>query len=164
MSKKFIPSDFVVPEILETATFKLRMLKLSDVVKDYDAVMSSVEHLLKSKPFGPTQKWPVGLTIEQNLIDLGWHQKEFQMRSTFAYTVMNLDESTCLGCVYIEASPYSTFDVVVYLWARQSEIQNGLDELLYQTVKSWIDKVWPLKKVGYPGRSISWEEWKSQPK
>ena len=47
------------------------MLKVSDVVKDYDAVMSSIEHLQKTKPFGPNQKWPKGLTLEQNLIDLG---------------------------------------------------------------------------------------------
>jgi hypothetical protein len=41
------------------------------------------------------------LTLEQDLIDPGWHQKEFQKRSSFACTMMSLDESRCLGCVYI---------------------------------------------------------------
>ena len=40
----FVPSDFTVPEKLETGEFRLRMLTVNDVVKDYDAVMSSFDH------------------------------------------------------------------------------------------------------------------------
>ena len=156
----FLPSDFKIPQQLETNRLRLRMLKVSHVVKDYDAVMSSVEHLQKTKPFGPNQKWPVGLTFEQNLIDLGWHQKEFQMRSSFAYTVMNLDESQCLGCIYIEPTTKFSYDAKVYLWVRQSEVASGLDDHLFESVKEWIAEKWPFQKVVYPGRTISWEEWR----
>ena len=100
-NKHFVPTNFQIPENLETNRIKIRMLKVSDVVKDYDAVMSSVEHLQNTKPFGPDQKWPIGLTFEQNLIDLGWHQKEFQKSTSFAYTVVSPDETKCLGCLYI---------------------------------------------------------------
>ena len=100
MIEPFVPSDFKVPEKFETDKFRLRMLKVTDVVKDYDAVMTSVDYL--QRIFGPRSKWPSkDLTFEQDLIDLGWHQKEFQTRSSFVYTVMNLDESQCLGCIYI---------------------------------------------------------------
>ena len=62
--------------------------------------------------FLPVWNWPTeDLTFEQDLIDLGWHQKEFQMRSSFAYTVVNLDESQVLGCLYIEPSKKADFDV-----------------------------------------------------
>ena len=40
-SNPFVPSDFKVPEKLETEKFRLRMLTVNDVVKDYDAVMTS---------------------------------------------------------------------------------------------------------------------------
>jgi len=161
MSKAtFIPKDFKIPLQLETHRLRLRMLKVSDVVKDYDAVMSSVEHLQKTKPFGPNQKWPQGLTFEQNLIDLGWHQKEFQMRSSFAYTVMSLDESRCLGCMYIYPSPNSDYDAMIALWVRQSEAESGLDEHLFKSMKQWIADEWCFEKVAYPGREISWEEWR----
>ncbi len=155
----FTPKDFKIPQQLETPRLRLRMLKISDVVKDYDAVMSSAEHLLKTKPFGPAQRWPQGLTFEQNLIDLGWHQKEFQMRSSFAYTVMNLDESCCLGCMYIYPSVHPDYEAKIILWVRQSEVENGLDEHLFESVKQWIAKEWCFGKVAYPGREISWEEW-----
>ncbi len=157
----FLPKDFKVPQQLETNRLRLRMLKVSDVVKDYDAVMTSTEHLQKTKPFGPNQKWPIGLSFEQNLIDLGWHQKEFQIRSSFAYTVMNLDESQCLGCIYIEPANKLDYEAKIYLWVRQSELTSGLDEHLFESVKNWIADEWPFKKVAYPGREISWDEWRS---
>jgi hypothetical protein len=94
----FVPLDFNIPEKLETEKFRLRMLTVNDVVKDYDAVMTSIDHL--KGVFGPQSKWPTEeLTFEQDLIDLGWHQKEFQRRSSFAYTVMNKEESQCLDAV-----------------------------------------------------------------
>ena len=155
----YLPKDFEVPLELETNRLRLRMLKVSDIVKDYDAVMSSIKHLQATKPFGLNHNWPKDLTLEQNLIDLGWHQKEFQRRSSFAYTVMNLEESKCLGAIYIYPSSNSNYETMIILWVRQSEIENGLDQHLFESVKGWISKKWPFKTIAYPGREISWEEW-----
>jgi hypothetical protein len=41
----FVPRDFQVPATLETSEFRLRMLTIHDVVKDFDAVITSVDHL-----------------------------------------------------------------------------------------------------------------------
>jgi len=102
----FVPDNFEVPAVLETERFRLRMLTVNDVVKDYEAVMTSKEHI--HDIWGPG--WPEGLTLEQNLIDLGWHQKEFQRRRSFAYTVVALDESRVLGCVYIYPTRKEGYD------------------------------------------------------
>jgi len=157
MINNFVPEDFKIPELLEKK-FHLRMLSVNDVVKDYDAVMTSIDHIQKTKPFGPNDDWPKDLTFKQDMIDLGWHQKEFQKRSSFTFTVMNLDETECLGCVYIYPSHNPHYDAIVILWVRQSEVSNGLDELLFSSVKTWIRNEWPFKKVAYPGREIDWEE------
>lgn len=158
--KRFLPKEFEVPALLEGHGFRLRMLTVNDVVKDYDAVMSSVEHLRAIFPGG---EWPVGLTLEQNLIDLGWHQKEFQSRRSFAYTVVSPDDSRVLGCVYIDPSSKHDFDAEVYLWARASELAAGLEERLLASVEKWISSEWPFEHVAFPGRRISWEEWESLP-
>jgi len=159
MAKKFIPTDFKVPETLETDRFRLRMLTANDVKKDYDAVITSMEHLHKTKPFGPYSKWPAkDLTYEQDLVDLRWHQKEFQERSSFAYTVMNLDETECLGCMYIYPSDNPNYNAIIMMWVRQSEVADGLDKILFSTVKNWIKEKWPFEKVAYPGRDVSWDE------
>ena len=40
--KRLVLPNFQIPEVLKTDKFKLRMLKVTDVVKDYDAVMTTV--------------------------------------------------------------------------------------------------------------------------
>ena len=95
--RHFVPTEFAVPSELSTANFTLRMLSIDDVEKDYEAVTSSAERLSR---VWPDSGWPAGLTLRQNLIDLGWHEKEFQNRSSFAYTMVAPDESQVLGCVY----------------------------------------------------------------
>jgi len=153
----FLPQDFDVPEQLETEDFRIRVLTVSDVVKDYDAVMSSLEHL--QGQFLEEWGWPRDdLSLEQDLIDLGWHQKEFQMRSSFAYTVVTLDESRVIGCVYIFPFNKGGYDAEVTMWVRSDVLKSGLDEDLYKTVRSWIAEDWPFERTAYPGREMSWEE------
>ena len=156
----FVPRDFKIPQRLETDEFRLRMLSVNDVVKDYDAVMSSVEHC---KTVWPGGKWPEGLTLEQNLIDLGWHQKEFQTRRSFAFTVVRPDESRVLGCVYIVPTRKSGHDAEVYLWARESELASGLEARLQVAVREWLASTWPFKSPAFPGREVDWDIWHALP-
>ena len=155
IENSFVPSDFIVPAGLESDRFRLRMLTVHDVVKDFEAVMSSIPHL---QTIWRT-KWPEGLTLEQNLIDLGWHQKEFQRRRSFTYTVLEPDESRVLGCVYIYPSSKPGFDAEVYLWARQNQLSAGLEADLEDQVVSWLEAEWPFRNIALPGRKISWDDW-----
>ena len=77
----------------------------------------------------------------------------------FAYTVLSPDETTCLGCVYINPPRGYPVDARVYLWVRQSAYDQGLDSILFRTVKAWLDECWPFTNVIYPGRKEdgSWE-------
>lgn len=159
-NKPFVPNDFEVPKTFENQHFRIRMLTVNDVVKDYDAVMTSIDHL--QEMFLPIWNWPTEeLTIEQDLIDLGWHQKEFQRRSSYAYTVVSLDESQVLGCLYIDPCDKSSFDAEIYMWVRESELANNLDSILFSTVKEWIKDNWPFENPAYPIREISLEDWDS---
>jgi len=159
-SDSFVPKDFVVPEMLQNEHLRIRMLTVNDVVKDYDAIMTSIPYLRAM--FYPTWDWPTeDLTLEQNLIDLGWHQKEFQMRSSFAYTVVSLDERRVLGAIYIDPTTKADYDAEIYMWVRQSEVANGLDAILFTTVKTWVESEWPFKNPAYPIREISMDKWNS---
>ncbi len=158
--KTLVPDDFEVPAILETDKFRLRMLSVNDLIKDYDAVMTSKEHLQVTYSYD-SEGWPEGLTLEEDLIDLGWHEREFTLNYSFAYTVMSLDESICLGCMYINPSEKLDYDARVTMWVRASHLH--LDDELYHTVTTWIDSVWPFERPAYPGRAIPMEEWKNLP-
>jgi hypothetical protein len=138
-----VPDDFDVPAGLETDRFRLRMLSVRDVVPDLEAMHDRVA------PDG-THRGAPGLTLEQNLVDLGWHEKEFQLRRSFAYTVVVPDESRVLGCVYLY--PADDADVDVHLWVRRDAWEAGLDPELEQAVRSWVDERWPFSTAVYPGR------------
>ena len=145
----FVSDDFIIPGVLETDRFRLRMLSVEDVEKDYEAVMES-RSLLRSM-FGGG--WPrEGFTIEENLRDLERHQQEFLDREAFAYTVVSLDEAEVLGCLYINPPGKFDADAVLHMWVRQREFDEGLDGILFETVKKWLQKDWPFEKVVYPGR------------
>jgi hypothetical protein len=160
--KKFVPDDFEIPSLLETDLFRLRMLSVDDTEKDYEAVIESRD-LLHAMFDG---SWPrIGFTLEENHVDLERHQKEFLDRKAFAYTVVSLDETKVLGCIYINPpSKYSHIpelveylketgsDAVVFMWVRHTEYDKGLDETLFNTVRNWINADWPFRKVSYPGR------------
>ena len=124
-----VPDDFDVPEVLETERLRLRPLTIHDVVKDFAAVMESEDRLREE--FEPDNDWPSGLTLEQDLIDLGWHQREFQERSSFAFTVVDLDESCVLGCMYIYPTKKPGYDADISMWVRDSQVDSGLEEHLF---------------------------------
>ena len=161
LTTELVPSFFDVPYAMETEEFRLRMLTVNDVVKDFDAVISSADEICH---LWPDSTWPEGLTVEQNLVDLGWHQKEFQQRSSFTYTVVELDESRVIGCVYIYPCLKASFDAQVYFWTRPSQqIPNVQTNRLEQTVRDWLREVWPLQAPAFPGIDIPWEEWNELP-
>lgn len=152
----FVPDDFTVPEAAESPAFTLRPIGINDAVKDYDAVMTSRERL--RGVFGPTSTWPgEDLSLEQNIVDLAWHQKEFQRRTSFAFAVMSSDKLAELGCVYLYPSSHPDFDVEAYLWVRADSAH--LDEELYGFVRDWLVAAWPFRNPAFPGRTVPWDAW-----
>ncbi len=156
-----VPDSFEVPLRFETERLRLRPLDVSDVVKDFAAVVES-ETRLKTV-YRPGSVWPTGLTLERNLADLGWHQTEFRLRSSFAYTVVTLDESRVEGCLYFYPTRKGTHDVEVLLWVREGPEADALDEHLFAAVERWVADVWPFENPAYPGRRISHADWAALP-
>ena len=141
---ELVPDDFDVPAVLEHERFRLRMLSVDDVVKDFDAICDRVDHEGRPQP-------PFVPTVAENLVDLGWHQKEFKLRRSFAYTVVAPDESRVLGCVYL--NPSEAHDARVVMWVRRSAWDQGLDPVLETTVREWIEQDWPFETVDWAARS-----------
>ena len=167
----FYPDHATVPETLRTDEMLIRPLRASDVLLDYDAVISSRAELWLCSG----GKWPrEGFTIEENLADLQQHEQEHQDRLAFTYTVMNPDETECLGCIYItplaqrleraaatrqqypeseansqpmpEVSPN---DAVVTFWVRQSRLADNLDLRLLQALTNWFRTAWTFPRVTF---------------
>ncbi len=151
----FLPKTFELPAPPATDEFLLTPLRVDHVVLDFDAVMSSRERLWSL--FGPGWGWPrEDLSLMQDLIDLGWHQKEFQLRRSFSWAVLTPDQRTVLGCCYLDPPQTDAFDATACYWVRTDRIASGLEERVGAVFRQWLQTMWPLPRIGFPGRDQPW--------
>lgn len=156
MNSQLVPNNFKVPEKLETPEFIIRKLCFSDAKLDYEAVMSSIDIIKKTRG----GSWPSSdLSFVEDQIDLGWHQREFENKTSFAYTVMSTDEKECLGCLYLYHAGHRSedskdADVDVSFWVTQAAYDKGLYNTLYKTLDGWLKSTWPFEKVVYTNEEI----------
>jgi hypothetical protein len=155
--RPLVPDGFDVPDGLEWQGHRLRMLSIDDVEKDFEAVTASADRIRGL--LDPASPWPGGLTLKEDLIDLAWHQREFTLRHSFAFTLMASDECRCLGCFYIFPSNAAGYEAVAYYWVRSGDDADRRDRELGLQVREWLAQKWPFKHVAFPGRDIAWADW-----
>ncbi len=159
----FIPANFDPPTLWEGDGFKVVPLGPELAKIDYDAYMSSIEHLQKT--FTYSTGWPnADVTMDDAQEDMANEKRRFDTRESFAYAVLTPDGTRERGCVYVRPSGKQGYDAAVRLWVTQEEFDAGFDAELYEAVKKWIPEAWPFfENVAYPGREIPMEEWKALP-
>jgi RimJ/RimL family protein N-acetyltransferase len=138
--------------------FILRPLTPADVALDYDAVMASREFLFhwEQNPPYPSEEF----TVEENLKDLEKMYSAHRDGSRYTYTIMNVDETMALGCVYLipnddrmyltaevtslDGTDLSTVDATVSFWVRPSTWGDGFERVALGAVLDWLHHEWPL--------------------
>lgn len=153
-----VPATFTVPTLVRTPKFQLVPLGPALVKIDFDAYMSSVEHLQKT--FTRSSDWPhAGITDADAMRDMETEQARFLARTSFAYAVLTPDGRRERGCVYVYPSPVKGYDAEVRMWVTKAEHDAGFDTELYAWVQDWMRNDWPFANVAYPGRAIAWDVW-----
>lgn len=156
----FIPADFEPPVLVETENFKLVPLGPDLVDLDYEAYMSSIEHLQET--FTRSTRWPrADISSEDAMQDMLNEQARFNNRESFAYAVLSKDGEREMGCVYVR--PVSKqgygYEAEVALWVTKTHFDAGFDEELYEWTQEWLKESWPFDDVAYPGRAPEWDTW-----
>jgi hypothetical protein len=160
-ANSFVPETFQPPASYETANYRLVPLGPALAKHDYEAYMSSIEHLRSTFGGG---RWPsAGITMADAIKDVEGEEARSKARHSFTYAVLTKDGSKELGCVYIKPSRKAGYDAQVTLWVTKAEFDKGFDAVLYRDTKAWIAKAWPFQKVAYPNREISAEDWAKLP-
>jgi hypothetical protein len=153
----FNTATFRAPEDLLTDEFLLRPLRETDAKLDYDAVMESREFLRVWEQ----STWPADdFTLEANRQDLIRHERQHVAGEAFTYTVMNPDETQCLGCVYIfpttapmysrpeiaavDGDAWTAYEAAFYFWVRKSRLDDGLDRRLLEALGPWFAEAWGI--------------------
>lgn len=144
--------DYRPQERIETPRFVVRKLLARDAKKDYATFMSSIDTIREQRGGDwPTQDFP----FEEDVIDLAWHQREFELKTSFAYVVTSLDGKEFLGCLYVYpvGHPMNSAatdvpdgtDAVVNMWVSQKAFDRGFYDELYHFAEHWITE-WPFRK------------------
>jgi SAM-dependent methyltransferase len=133
------------PQGFVTNDFVARQLLATDNELDYTAWHNSIKHL--TGVFGPSSTWPPEeMTLEENAIDLAWHQREHETNSSYAFTVKSPDNTRLLGCVYINPPRKLGFDAEVFYWVTKDDFEAGLDDKLGDACAGGSPKIGPLKR------------------
>ena len=151
-----VPNTFDAPVAFEGPGFRLRPLNFEVMLLDYEAVLKGALNLTtadRSDEYDYSK-----FTLQDEIIEVGWHTGEWRRRHSFAYSVMSPDNSVCYGSVYINPTKKREYDAEVIMWVVPDE-HARLDAAVYEGVKRWMADAWPLQKVGYPGREVSFGDW-----
>ena len=149
MTARFVPDDFDPPAGLSTPQFRLEPLGPQHNDADYAAWTSSMEHI-RATPGFAGRSWPREMTSDENRDDLLRHQRDFEGRTGFTYTVLD-PGGDVVGCVYIYPPPKGPHDATVESWVRASRAE--LDSPLWQAVSDWLAAEWPFENVDYAVRN-----------
>ena len=155
-----VPASFMAPTTFEGKGFKVEPLSHYNMIQEYAAIQKSGKSIATRlrKNEADYANYPV----QKEVIEVGWHMAERRRRHCFAYAVMSLDHTACLGVLYINPTKKNDYDALVLMWTVP-DAPKGLDAEVYGSLKRWIAEQWPFAKVGYPGRDVSFEEWDRLP-
>lgn len=147
----FVPADFDVPASLVTDRFRLEPLAPHHNERDFEAWTSSLAHI-HATPGYEESRWPVEMSLDDNLGDMEMHARHFTERSGFTYSVLEPDAEgdAVIGCVYIYPDKAGEADAEVRSWVRASRAE--LDVELWRAVSVWLDRDWPFETVRYAPR------------
>jgi len=127
-----------IPAVHTLGKLTLRALTVDDLERDFSAVMESAADI---RAANPGSRWPEGLTQEKNLLDLAWHQREFESRRSFAWVIED-PGGEYLGCLYVYPSLAGDKSAEVVWWWRTGAIasKSSFRELL----NGWLSSTdWP---------------------
>lgn len=106
-------TDTTLPREADVGPFRLGPLGPAQAEEDFEVVTTSEAVLVGV--FG--SDWPKGLTLDENRVDMGWHDREFTAKRSFAWIVRDA-EGAYLGCAYLYPDIGSTGRGQVVTWIR----------------------------------------------
>lgn len=121
-----------LPRSAELPGFDLTPLGPAQVEEDFAAVTGAA-HVLTGL-FGT---WPEGLMLEENLWDMGWHDREFGAERSFAWIVRNKD-GTYIGCAYLFPEMGRRGATNGYTWLIDLPDRHALMDRVQAEMTAWV--------------------------
>lgn len=145
-----------IPEGYSQQQFCFQILHPRYVTWDYKALMSSKDFLRRWSQ----SEWPTDdFSLEENLEDLSWHYEEQVDKIAFTYTVLDHNQSNCLGCIYIKPTtsikglqpneltllvPFSHF---CSFWVVDTIRDTPLEQIIFTGLINWLYTEWQFPGI-----------------
>lgn len=155
--RPLLPRGERPPEIWAGPGFAARPLRLRDAHDDLAAVLASTDRLRGH--MDPDDPWPEGLSLEENRIDLAWHEREFTAGHSYAWTLRDPPDTRTLGCAYLYPADREGPDAMAFWWVRNG--YEPLDPDVGATFRAMIARLPVI--TAFPGRDESWSKWRTRP-
>jgi hypothetical protein len=140
-----IPKDYLQQQ------FCFQVLHPRYVTLDYKALMSSKDFLRRWSQ----SEWPTDdFSLEENLEDLSWHYEEQVDKIAFTYTVLDHNQTNCLGCIYIkpttsikdllpnELTLLAPFSHFCSFWVIDTIRGTQLEQIIFSGLINWLYTEW----------------------
>ena len=148
MDIPFVPADFEPPTEFTSDSFHLEVLGPRHNDRDHAAWMSSIDHIRATPGFSEDEEpgWPTPMSLESNMDDLVRHQRDFEERKGFTYSILDGDE--VFGCVYIYPHK-GDHDAAVSCWVTAT--RSAMDEPVRDALWAWVRESWPFTNPHFAG-------------
>ena len=154
----FVPADFAVPGGLTAGEMRLEPLGPRHNAADYAAWTASTGHI-QATPGFPWGGWPHEMSLAENLADLEMHERDFENRVGFTFTVLDPENGEVIGCVYMYPVRRDADGNVIEPRAGEASVRSwvradraSLDEPLWRAVGAWLEADWPFDHFEYATR------------
>jgi hypothetical protein len=127
----FARSD--LPREADLGAIRLTPLAPEVAEEDFEVVTASADVL--RGVFG--DDWPLGLTLDENRIDMGWHAREFTARRSFAW-VVRAPDWTYLGCAYLYPEIGRRGAARIVTWVRDMPDRDVVARTVNAAFAEWI--------------------------
>lgn len=130
-------ADTDLPRSFEIGAYRLTPLSMAQTEEDFAVVTDSAPVL--TEIFGD---WPAGLTLEDNRVDLAWHDREFTARRSFSWIIRD-EGDAYLGCFYVfpELGRRGYADAVI--WLRRMDTRTEIATDLFPRLTDWAQNALP---------------------
>jgi hypothetical protein len=133
---------------------------------DYEAYMSSVDHLVRSfwgatapmrsvaEGGGPwwegAADWPTpDITPDAGNLDAMSCWAQFGRGEAFSYSALTPDRTKQLGCTYLwpTVDGDDPYEAANRIWVVESELATDLDRHLLEETLAWVEAEWSLNRI-----------------
>jgi hypothetical protein len=152
-----VPDGFVAPRRLRFGDLVATAISRCDLADDVAGINANLELIARSRGGG----WPTGpVTLEENYVDLVWHELEFRENYSYTYVLRRFD-GTYVGCAYlypvgrrVRLRDNPDADVDVSWWLTEPAHIAGLNATTHRALQHWIMSEFPFRHPVYSNADL----------